>query len=73
MSISDHKDQLLFSVTMNNLREADSGWYMCGVEIGGMWSADVVTHTHIKVIHGESPAYFQLINGRRTNIFTHRK
>ncbi|XP_030259891.1 polymeric immunoglobulin receptor isoform X2 [Sparus aurata] len=54
VSISDHKDQLLFSVTMNNLREADSGWYMCGVEIGGMWSADVVTHTHIKVIHGLS-------------------
>ncbi|XP_036940957.1 polymeric immunoglobulin receptor isoform X1 [Acanthopagrus latus] len=54
VSISDHEDQLLFSVTMNNLKEVDSGWYMCGVEIGGMWSADVVTHTHIKVIHGLS-------------------
>lgn len=73
VSISDHEDQLLFSVTMNNLKEVDSGWYMCGVEIGGMWSADVVTHTHIKVIHGESRTDFQLIDGRRTNIVTHHK
>ncbi|XP_073346795.1 polymeric immunoglobulin receptor isoform X2 [Pagrus major] len=54
VSISDHKDQLLFSVTMNNLKEGDSGWYMCGVEISGMWTADVVTYAHIKVVHGLS-------------------
>lgn len=51
--ISDDPVQLVFTVTMNNLKEADSGWYMCGVEVGGGWTADVVTFTNIKVIHGE--------------------
>lgn len=53
VSISDDPVQLVFTVTMNNLKEADSGWYMCGVEVGGGWTADAVTFTNIKVIHGE--------------------
>ncbi|KAI9518613.1 hypothetical protein NQZ68_035488 [Dissostichus eleginoides] len=48
----DDPVQQVFTVAMSNLREEDSGWYMCGVEIGGLWSADVVTHKNINVIHG---------------------
>lgn len=60
MSISDDPAQLVSTVTMNNLKEADSGWYMCGVEIGSGWTADVVTFTYIKVIHGMSVVNTQL-------------
>ncbi|XP_044076030.1 polymeric immunoglobulin receptor isoform X1 [Siniperca chuatsi] len=60
VSIFDDPVQLVFSVTMNNLKEEDSGWYMCGVEIGGIWSADVVAFTNIKVIHGMSVVNSQL-------------
>nr|XP_033507022.1 polymeric immunoglobulin receptor isoform X1 [Epinephelus lanceolatus] len=54
VSVFDDQVQLVFTVTMNNLKEGDSGWYMCGVEIGGVWSADDVAFTNIKVIHGMS-------------------
>ncbi|XP_041804542.1 polymeric immunoglobulin receptor isoform X2 [Chelmon rostratus] len=60
VSIYDDQVQLMFTVTMNNLKEADSGWYMCGVEIGGVWTADVVTFTYVKVIHGLSVVSSQL-------------
>lgn len=53
VSVSDDQVHLVFSVIMNNLKEEDSGWYMCGMEIGGAWSADVVAFTYIKVTHGE--------------------
>lgn len=53
VSISDDQVQLVFAVTMNNLKEEDSGWYMCGVEVGSGWTADVSTFFHINVIHGE--------------------
>lgn len=53
VSISDDPVQLMFTVTMNDLKEADSGWYMCGVEIGNGWTADSVKYTHIKVVHGQ--------------------
>nr|XP_019956306.1 PREDICTED: CMRF35-like molecule 8 [Paralichthys olivaceus] len=51
-SIVDDKVQSVFTVTMNSLKEEDSGWYMCGVEVGGIWSADVYAFTYITVIHG---------------------
>lgn len=54
VSIFDDPVQQVFTVTMNNLKEGESGWYLCGVEIGGVWSADDVTFTNIKVIHGMS-------------------
>uniref|UniRef100_A0A3Q3BE61 Ig-like domain-containing protein n=1 Tax=Kryptolebias marmoratus TaxID=37003 RepID=A0A3Q3BE61_KRYMA len=54
VSIFDDPIQQLFTVTMNNLKQGDSGWYMCGVEIGGVWKADDATFTYIKVIHGVS-------------------
>ncbi|KAL6104833.1 uncharacterized protein ACO6RY_14474 [Pungitius sinensis] len=54
VSISDDRVQLVFTVTMSDLKEGDSGWYLCGVEIGGAWTADVVTQTYINVIHGMS-------------------
>lgn len=53
VSIFDDQVQQVFTVIMRNLKEEDSGWYMCGVEIGGVWSADDVTYTHINVIHGQ--------------------
>ncbi|XP_054481247.1 polymeric immunoglobulin receptor [Anoplopoma fimbria] len=52
VSIFDDPVQQVFSVTMSGLKEGDSGWYMCGVEVGGAWTADVVAYTYIKVIHG---------------------
>ncbi|XP_078120867.1 polymeric immunoglobulin receptor isoform X1 [Sander vitreus] len=61
LSIFDDPVQLVFTVTMSNLKEGDSGWYMCGVEIGGAWSADDVAYTNIKVIHGMS-----VVNSRLT-------
>ncbi|KAF7222900.1 polymeric immunoglobulin receptor [Nothobranchius furzeri] len=54
VSMFDDPVQQLFTVTMNGLKEEDSGWYMCGVEIGSMWKADATTFTNIKVIHGMS-------------------
>lgn len=52
VSIFDDPVQLVFTVTMTELKEEDSGWYMCGIEIGGIWSADVYAYTYIKVLHG---------------------
>lgn len=52
-SISDDPAQLMSTVTMNDLKEADSGWYLCGVEIGSAWTADSVHYTHINVVHGQ--------------------
>uniref|UniRef100_A0A3P8TVH4 Polymeric immunoglobulin receptor n=1 Tax=Amphiprion percula TaxID=161767 RepID=A0A3P8TVH4_AMPPE len=54
VSIFDDPAQQVFTVTMKNLKEGDSGWYICGVEIGDMWKADDITFTNIKVIHGMS-------------------
>ncbi|XP_026170365.1 polymeric immunoglobulin receptor [Mastacembelus armatus] len=54
VSILDDPVHLVFTVTLNDLKEDESGWYMCGVEVGGLWSADVVAYTNIKVIHGMS-------------------
>ncbi|XP_074506402.1 polymeric immunoglobulin receptor isoform X2 [Sebastes fasciatus] len=54
VSIFDDPVQLVFTVTMNNLKEDDSGWYMCGVEIEGVWHSDDVAFTYISVIHGMS-------------------
>lgn len=53
VSIFDDPVQLVFTVTMKDMKEKGSGWYMCGVEIGDMWSADDTTFTNIKVIHGK--------------------
>ena len=62
VSIFDDPVQLVFTVTMNNLKERDSGWYFCGVEIAGIWSRDAVTTPYIKVIHGEWRRYSELMN-----------
>lgn len=53
VSIVDDPVHLVFTVTMNDLTVEESGWYMCGMEIGSAWTADVVAYTNIKVIHGE--------------------
>ncbi|KAM9719698.1 polymeric immunoglobulin receptor [Menidia menidia] len=54
VSIFDDPIQQVFTVTMNHLKEEESGWYVCGIEIGGFWYADDTTFTNIKVIHGMS-------------------
>lgn len=54
VSIFDDPVQLVFTVTMKDIKEGESGWYICGVEIGGVWNADDITFTNIKVIHGMS-------------------
>ncbi|XP_068426622.1 polymeric immunoglobulin receptor [Clinocottus analis] len=54
VSIFDDPVQQVFAVTMGDLKEGDSGWYMCGVEVGGAWTADIVAYTYIKVVHGIS-------------------
>ncbi|KAI3375298.1 hypothetical protein L3Q82_021801, partial [Scortum barcoo] len=68
VSIYDDPVQQVFSVTMNNLKEGDSGWYMCGVEIGGMWTADVGAFTYIKVIHGMSVVNSQVSGEEGSNV-----
>lgn len=60
VTIFDDPVQLVFTVKMTQLKEDDSGWYMCGVEIGGMWSADLYAFTDIKVIHGMSVLHSRL-------------
>ncbi|XP_034557967.1 polymeric immunoglobulin receptor [Notolabrus celidotus] len=52
--ISDDLDQLVFTVTMQDVKKGDTGWYICGVEIGSIWSADVVTFSNIRVLDGMS-------------------
>ncbi|XP_005952572.3 CMRF35-like molecule 7 [Haplochromis burtoni] len=42
----------MFTVTINDLKETDSGWYSCGVELAS--SADDVAYTEVKVFHGVS-------------------
>ncbi|XP_062373345.1 polymeric immunoglobulin receptor [Sardina pilchardus] len=54
VSIFDDPTQLVFTVTMMDLTEADSGWYWCGVEVDGMWHADDAASLHVSVIHGMS-------------------
>ncbi|KAM8838813.1 polymeric immunoglobulin receptor [Synchiropus picturatus] len=54
VSIRDDPVQQLFVITMRDLKESDSGWYMCGVEIGSVWHADASAFSYIKVIHGLS-------------------
>ncbi|XP_029929413.1 polymeric immunoglobulin receptor isoform X2 [Myripristis murdjan] len=52
--IFDDQAQLVFTVTMRDLKEEDSGWYWCGVELGNMWTVDDFASTYINVIHGMS-------------------
>uniref|UniRef100_A0A3B5B1E4 Polymeric immunoglobulin receptor-like n=1 Tax=Stegastes partitus TaxID=144197 RepID=A0A3B5B1E4_9TELE len=54
VSVFDDPAQQVFTVTMNKLKVGDSGWYMCGVEIGSVWNADDVAFTNIKVVHAAS-------------------
>ncbi|XP_063076258.1 polymeric immunoglobulin receptor [Engraulis encrasicolus] len=54
VSIFDDPTQLVFTVTMTELTEKDSGYYWCGVEVGGMWHADDASSLYIDVVHGMS-------------------
>ncbi|KAF4076406.1 hypothetical protein AMELA_G00214790 [Ameiurus melas] len=54
ITIADNPKQYVFTVTMHELKEKDSGWYWCSVEIGGLWSVDITTSLYIRVIQGLS-------------------
>ncbi|GAA6092424.1 polymeric immunoglobulin receptor isoform X1 [Tachysurus ichikawai] len=54
ITIADDPTQHMFTVTMRELKETDSGWYWCGVERGGIWSTDSTTSVYISVIQGIS-------------------
>ncbi|KAK3534058.1 hypothetical protein QTP86_001187 [Hemibagrus guttatus] len=54
VTIADDPTQHVFTVTMRELKEKDSGWYWCGVEKGGIWSKDSATSLYISVIQGIS-------------------
>ncbi|XP_018613636.1 polymeric immunoglobulin receptor isoform X2 [Scleropages formosus] len=54
VEIHDDPTQMVFSITMKELRAEDSAWYWCGVEIGGIWTADDTASVHISVVHGVS-------------------
>ncbi|XP_068197003.1 polymeric immunoglobulin receptor [Antennarius striatus] len=56
VSISDSPGHLASIVTMNNLTEADTGWYSCSVEVGDGWTPDVFKFIYINVVHGLSVA-----------------
>uniref|UniRef100_A0A3B4GV84 Polymeric immunoglobulin receptor n=1 Tax=Pundamilia nyererei TaxID=303518 RepID=A0A3B4GV84_9CICH len=49
LSIFDDPARLMFTVTINDLKETDSGWYSCGVELASR--ADDVAYTEVKVFH----------------------
>ncbi|KAG9328730.1 hypothetical protein JZ751_011333 [Albula glossodonta] len=53
VSITDNPAELVFTVTMTSLREEDSAWYWCGVDIRG--GRDDHAYVHVKVIHGNGP------------------
>ncbi|XP_025757801.1 polymeric immunoglobulin receptor-like [Oreochromis niloticus] len=50
VSIFDDPGKFMFTVTMNDLKETDSGWYSCGVELAS--GADDMDYTEVKVFHG---------------------
>jgi len=52
VTIADDPGQQLFTVTMEDLKEEESGWYHCGVEVGGVWTADWSAAVYITVVHG---------------------
>ncbi|KAJ8336564.1 hypothetical protein SKAU_G00377840 [Synaphobranchus kaupii] len=54
VSIADDPAQQVFTVTMSDLQEEDSGWYWCGVEVGDFWRTDDAVSVHITVSHGMS-------------------
>ncbi|XP_056322833.1 polymeric immunoglobulin receptor [Danio aesculapii] len=54
VTIADDPTQHVFTVNMRNLTEDDSGWYWCGVELGGMWVSDSTASLYISVVKGMS-------------------
>ncbi|KAL4635345.1 hypothetical protein GN956_G14210 [Arapaima gigas] len=49
MSITDHPDQLLFTVTMRNLQQKDSDIYWCAVEISGRPDDGIFLHLIVNI------------------------
>uniref|UniRef100_A0A3P9LWY6 Polymeric immunoglobulin receptor n=1 Tax=Oryzias latipes TaxID=8090 RepID=A0A3P9LWY6_ORYLA len=68
VSIFDDPVQLVFTVTMNGLKEEDSGWYMCGVGIKTWWYRDDIGYTYIAVIHGLSAVHSQVSGEKGSSV-----
>ncbi|XP_056599906.1 CMRF35-like molecule 8 isoform X2 [Triplophysa dalaica] len=49
VSVIDHPDQSLFTVTMTNLQDQDTGTYWCAVEIKGILNMDVTEQLYLAV------------------------
>ncbi|KAM9439924.1 polymeric immunoglobulin receptor-like isoform 2-T2 [Clarias gariepinus] len=49
MTVNDNPAESLFTVTMNNLKTKDTGWYWCAVEIGDITEPDVKEKIYITV------------------------
>lgn len=64
VKIADDPTQHVFTVRMRDLMKEDSGWYWCGVEIGGMWTSDSTASLYISVVQGQ-----QDISQSSQNIF----
>ncbi|TSP09056.1 Protein THEM6 [Bagarius yarrelli] len=54
VTIADDPTQQVFTVTMHEMKENESGWYWCGVEIGHIWTKDISTSVYISVKQGIS-------------------
>ncbi|KAM9323491.1 polymeric immunoglobulin receptor isoform 2-T2 [Pholidichthys leucotaenia] len=68
VSIFDDPVQQMFTVVMNDLKEGDAGWYMCGVEIGNGWKADDGAYTKVKVIHGMSVVNSEVVGEEGSSV-----
>ncbi|KAA0719484.1 Natural cytotoxicity triggering receptor 2 [Triplophysa tibetana] len=53
VSVIDHPDQSLFTVTMTNLQDQDTGTYWCAVEIEGILNMDVTEQLYLSTIRSE--------------------
>ncbi|XP_056598984.1 polymeric immunoglobulin receptor [Triplophysa dalaica] len=68
VTIADDPTQHVFTVTMQNLMKGDSGWYWCGVEVGGMWISDSTASLYISVVQGQCVSAVSADEGDRISV-----
>ena len=76
VSIADDPAQQVFTVTMADLTEDQTGWYHCGAEEGGIWSKDPSAAVYLTVVHGGWGGPLGegggCVIGRRSGVLVHR-